>query len=228
MRALLAIEDALALPAKSVLEVASGDGALCAVLAAAGRTTTANDLRAENLKESLIHFRNAASVRQLGGNLFDLDPDQIGRFDLVIACEILEHVAHTVDFLVQLRRFLQPGGRLLLTTPNGAFFRNRLPTWSQVKDFTALEKDQFKPDADGHLFLITPDEFVQLSQAAGYTMERMYVWGAPPLTGNAGFHRFAGRPAAGLARWGESAVQYLPAALRSRLCTALVGVLQTG
>lgn len=226
MRALLAIEDALAIPAKTVLEVASGDGALCAVLARAGRSTTANDLRAENLQAAMTHFQNGADVRQLGGNLFDLDPAVTGRFDLVIACEILEHVAHTVDFLAQLRRFLNPGGRALITTPNGAFFRNRLPTWSQVKDFTALEKDQFKPDADGHLFLITPDELEHLSQAAGYSVERMYVWGAPPLTGNAGFNRLAGRPAAGLARWGEAAVQYLPAGLRSRLCTALVGILR--
>lgn len=226
MRALLAIEDALALPARTVLEVASGDGALCAVLSEAGRSTTANDLRAENLREGLTHFRNGASVRQLGGNLFDLDPDRIGRFDLVIACEILEHVAHTVEFLAQLRRFLNPGGRVLITTPNGAFFRNRLPTWSQVEDFTALEKDQFKPDADGHLFLITPEELEQLARSAGYGMERMYVWGAPPLTGNAGLARLAGRRMTGLACLGESAVQYLPAFLRRRLCTALVGLLR--
>lgn len=226
MRALLAIEDAMALPAKTVLEVASGDGALCAVLAQAGRSTAANDLRIENLRSGLTHFRNGGAVRQLGGNLFDLDPEVTGRFDLVIACEILEHVAHTQEFLIQLKRFLNPGGRVLITTPNGEFFRNRLPTWSQVQDFTALEKDQFKPDADGHLFLITPNELAQLSLAAGYTLERMYVWGSPPLTGNAGLHRLAGRWAAGVARLGESLVQWLPARWRSRLCTGLVGVLR--
>lgn len=226
MRAVLAIEDALALPAKSVLEVASGDGALCAVLAAAGRQTTANDLRTENLTDGLRNFRNGREIRLLGGNLFDLDPETTGRFDLVIACEILEHVAHTVDFLKQLRRFLNPGGRALITTPNGAFFRNRLPTWAQVEDFTALESRQFKPDADGHLFLITPGEMDHLGREAGFSVERLYVWGSPFITGNAGFHQLSGRWSAGLARWGESAVQWLPGPLRSKLCTAQVAVLR--
>jgi len=226
MRALLAIEDALALPAQTVLEVASGDGALCAVLSAAGRQTTANDLRTENLTNGLRNFRNAGSIHLLGGNLFDLDPEKTGRFDLVIACEILEHVAHTVDFLKQLRRFLNPDGRALITTPNGAFFRNRLPTWTQVEDFTALESRQFKPDADGHLFLITPQEMAHLGREAGFSVERLYVWGSPFLTGNAGLHRLASRAATPLARFGESAVQYLPAALRSKLCTAQTAILR--
>lgn len=226
MRAILAIEDALALPAKTVLEVASGDGSLCAVLTAAGRQSTANDLRTENLRDGLQNFLNASEIRLLGGNLFDLDPEKTGRFDLVIACEILEHVAHTVDFLKQLRRFLNPDGRAMITTPNGAFFRNRLPTWSQVEDFTALESQQFKPDADGHLFLITPQELDQLGREAGFTIERMYVWGSPFLTGNAGLHRFAGPGMAKLARWGESAVQWLPATLRSQICTAQVAILR--
>jgi 2-polyprenyl-6-hydroxyphenyl methylase/3-demethylubiquinone-9 3-methyltransferase len=226
MRALLAEADALAQQPRRVLEVAAGDGALCAMLAARGCTVTANDLRTESLEADLARFSNASQIRVLGGNLFELDPEQTGRFDLVIACEVLEHVAHSIDFLRQLRRFLNPGGRALITTPNGSFFRNKLPTWSQISDFTALESQQFKPDADGHLFLITPDELAHLAVESGFVVERLSVWGSPCLSGNVKFSLLAWPGLDRLNCLGEAAVQFLPPALRSQLCTALVAVLR--
>jgi hypothetical protein len=42
-----------------------------------------------------------------------------------------------------------------------------------VKDFAALESQQFKPDADGHLFLITPAEMADLANRSGFAMERL-------------------------------------------------------
>ena len=39
--------------------------------------------------------------------------------------------------LAHLRRYLRPGGTLMLTTPNGAYFRSKLPTHSQVEDYAA-------------------------------------------------------------------------------------------
>jgi 2-polyprenyl-3-methyl-5-hydroxy-6-metoxy-1,4-benzoquinol methylase len=170
-----------------VLEVAAGDAALSACLAKEGHNVTANDLREENLRASVANFNNAADIRLLPGNLFDLDPASAGTFDLVIGCEIVEHVAHTVDFLKQLKRFLAPGGRVLLTTPNGAYFRNKLPTYSEIDDFTALEKEQFKPDSDGHLFLITPREMEGIAKSAGFVVDDITVWGTPFVTGESGF-----------------------------------------
>jgi hypothetical protein len=47
------------------------------------------------------------------------------RFDAVLATEVIEHVAHPDEFLRQLA-----GGVLIVTTPNGAYFRNKLPRFS--------------------------------------------------------------------------------------------------
>jgi SAM-dependent methyltransferase len=47
----------------------------------------------------------------------EVTPDR--RFDLVIASEVLEHVADPADFLRQLAARVAPGGRLVLTVPNG-------------------------------------------------------------------------------------------------------------
>lgn len=46
-----------------------------------------------------------------------LPPDR--RFDLVIASEVLEHVADPAAFLHQLAARVVPGGRIVLTVPNG-------------------------------------------------------------------------------------------------------------
>src|SRR5262249_7441820 len=106
LRALLALGESLALRPKRVLEIAAGDAALCACLQETGCDVTANDLRRENLEQSVANFRNRAQIRILPGNLFDIDPAHIGSFDLVIACEVIEHVAHAVEFLSHLRKFL--------------------------------------------------------------------------------------------------------------------------
>jgi len=227
MRAMMTLLEASALSPKTVLEVAAGDAALSACLATQGCTATANDLRAENLANAVANFSNAECIRCLPGDLFQLDPAKIGQFDLVIACEIVEHVAHTVKFLSQLKRLTAPQGRILITTPNGAYFRNKLPTHSQIQDFSALEKDQFKPDADGHLFLITPQELVHLAQEAGLEVSRMVLWGTPALTGHARLATLS-TPAA---CWGwyqlERLAQNLPVSFREKTCFNMSAVLTT-
>jgi len=186
LRALLAMSEAKALHPKRVFEVAAGDGALCACLQQMGCEVVANDLRRENLEQSVAGFHNHEQIRIVPGNVFELSPSLIGQFDLVIACEVIEHVAHAVDLLRQLRQFVTPNGHILLTTPNGAYFRNKLPTYSQVKNLTELESRQFKPDADGHLFLITPEELRQIGADAGLEVKRLIIWGTPFISGESG------------------------------------------
>lgn len=225
MRALIALSDALELKPGSVLEVAAGDGALCASLAARGCRVTANDLRKENLENALREFQNANSIQCRPDNLFDLDPKVTGLYDLVIACEIIEHVAHTIDFLKQLKRFVAPSGRILLTTPNGSYFRNKLPTHSMIRDFAALEQDEFKPDADGHLFLITPAEMLDLTSQAGLTVQRFSLWGTPFLTGHVGLARMASSSWCRPSHYLERLTQKLPFAVQAKVCFSLCVVL---
>ncbi len=50
------------------------------------------------------------------------EPD--GRYDGVLAVEVIEHVADDEAFVAQLRRVVRPGGWAYLTTPNGDYVRN--------------------------------------------------------------------------------------------------------
>lgn len=57
----------------------------------------------------------ARGLRILGGSLDALPEDDVG-FDLIIACDVLEHVVAPLDFLRAARGALAPTGRLLITT----------------------------------------------------------------------------------------------------------------
>lgn len=51
-------------------------------------------------------------VRKLGER-----PDLIGKFDVAILCEVIEHVLDDQKLISDTARLLKPGGQLLLTTP---------------------------------------------------------------------------------------------------------------
>lgn len=221
MRALMAVQDALTLKPGRALEVAAGGGGLATRLAASGCDVVVNDLRDEVLRASLREFSNGDCIGIECGNVFELSAARLGRFDLVLACEVIEHVAHPGELLEHLRTFLQPNGRLLLTTPNGSYFRNKLPTYSEVSNFDELETRQFMPDADGHLFLLTPRELYELAASAGLVVERLAVWGTPMLSGHAAFRYLAGLPLVRAAYLVERLTQLLPSSGRARACTAL-------
>lgn len=167
-----------------LLEVAAGGGFNAACLVEKGRQVTVNDLR--DLRGSLTHWVGGDAIEFIGGDVFALDPAQTGTFDLVMACDVIEHVAHGDRFVRHLKKFIKPGGWLLLTTPHGAYFRSRLPTYSQIADFTALEAKQFRPDADGHLYLYTRPEMETLLREAGFSEVNTSLAITPWLSGHCG------------------------------------------
>ena len=112
-----------------------------------------------------------------------------------------------------------------MTTPDGSYFRNKLPTHSEVQDFDALEQRQFKPDADGHLFVITPGELRKLAQDAGLGVERMVVWGTPQVTGHVRLARFASQAACRFCYHFESLAQKLPFAIKQKACSSISAIL---
>ncbi len=62
---------------------------------------------------------------------FNIETDQFpyedGRFDVVIYCEMIEHLMHDpTHSLYEIHRILKPGGRLVLSTPNPFRYTNYL------------------------------------------------------------------------------------------------------
>jgi 2-polyprenyl-6-hydroxyphenyl methylase/3-demethylubiquinone-9 3-methyltransferase len=165
-------------PGGRILDVAAAQGNFTLLLAESGYRVTWNDLR-EELADYVRLKHERGDVQYAPGNVFDLEFAE--PFDCALITEIIEHVAHPDQFLAKISSFLKPNGYVVLTTPNGAYFRNRLPRFSDCSNPDVYEAVQFKPDSDGHIFLLWPDELRSLCQAAGLKIEKA-VWFTTPLT----------------------------------------------
>jgi 2-polyprenyl-3-methyl-5-hydroxy-6-metoxy-1,4-benzoquinol methylase len=202
-----------------ILEVAAGSGFNAACLYEEGREVVVNDLRPLEVEA----WTTGENLRLVEGDLHALDPERLGRFDLVLACEVIEHAAHGDRMLRHLRSLLRDGGTLLLTTPNGSYFRSKLPTHSEVKDFAALEARQFQPDSDGHLFLYTREELARLCTQSGFTDVHIDAIVTPFISGHACLRYLPKHPV--LLQWYllmDRAVRGLGEPIRERFCTSLL------
>nr|WP_299727830.1 methyltransferase domain-containing protein [Devosia sp.] len=96
----------------------------------------------------------------------------------------MEHVAHPDDFLAKIAALVMPGGSIVMTTPNGGYFKNRLPKFSNCVDPAVFESMQFKPNADGHIFLLHTDEIEPLARRAGLEVEKIVLFTSPLTAGH--------------------------------------------
>ena len=103
----------------SVLELGPGPGAMTRVLADRGYAVTV----VENDPESIEALR-AMKVDVIDGDLNTLDwVDRLGdrRFEVILACDVLEHLQAPAQTLSALRELAAPAARLVVSMPNVAY-----------------------------------------------------------------------------------------------------------
>ncbi len=113
-----------------------------------------------------IHFQQADLNRGI-----DYPDDE---FDFVFAGEIIEHMYDTEFFISELKRILEPGGRLIMTTPNMLSLGRRImyllgrPVYMEVALFFSY--DGMQPA--GHIRYFTRDSLVSLLAHHGFETVR--------------------------------------------------------
>ncbi len=98
-----------------VLEVGAGHGDFTERLVAAGRRVTATDLSARCVDILSAKYGSTPAVTVLHSDLESLPVDD--RYDSVLLVNVLEHIDDDLEALVQIRRRLNPGGRVILFVP---------------------------------------------------------------------------------------------------------------
>jgi len=157
-----------AVPAGSkVLDLASGPGHVAAKLREKRCEVTGVDLEEQPhdaFARFLQHDLESASL-----------PPELGRFDIVLALDCLEHITSPERLLELLRkRFADEGTRFILTVPNIGFFMNRL----------ALMFGQFNYGRRGildltHRRLFTFGSFVRMLRQEDFRVQRVRGIPAP-------------------------------------------------
>jgi SAM-dependent methyltransferase len=145
----------------AILELGCGGGELLALLGQAGFTNAHGvDVSAEQ-----VALARARGVQVSQQDIFAALQGQ--QVQAVIAVDVLEHF--TRDELVRLAALqyeaLEPGGRLLIQTANGA---GLFPRQVFYGDLT-------------HLTIFTPDSLMQLLRPAGFAQFAFYETGPVPL-----------------------------------------------
>lgn len=168
-------------PGSRILDIAAAQGNFSIALAEVGYEVTWNDMRDE-LADYVRMKQEYGTIHFAPGNAFDLKPARL--FDGVLITEIIEHTAHPDQLLTSTAQLVRPGGYVIMTTPNGTYFRNKLPKFTESSDPTIYESMQFQPDTDGHIFLLHPEEVEQLAPRAGLVLEKLLLFTNPLTSGH--------------------------------------------
>ncbi len=206
-------------PGASVLDVAAAQGNFSLALAEMGYAVTWNDRRAELADYVRLKYERG-SIRYAPGDAFEVDLPE--PFDAALITEVIEHTAHPDQFLARIATLVRPGGYLIMTTPNGAYFRNHLPKFSECTDPTVYESSQFKPDSDGHIFLLHPEEIAPLAASAGLLLERCALMTNPFTAGHMKSRWLLQATPRSVVRQIENLTAQLPARWTQRYFTQLV------
>lgn len=97
-------------------------------------------------------------------------PAGSGEYDTVLCVEVLEHLYDPGQALAEIRRCLAPGGRLVATVPNLAFWRYRLDLLSGKVPLAVSDPR--------HLHAFNPEAFARLLSGAGFSVNMMTGYGA--------------------------------------------------
>lgn len=107
-----------ALAGHTVLDIGCGGGLLCEPLTRLGGNVTGVDPAGENIVVAKNHAEGAGlSIDYRAATVEDI----VGKgesFDIVLAMEVVEHVADVPAFIGACERVLKPGGLLLMSTLN--------------------------------------------------------------------------------------------------------------
>ena len=104
-----------------LIDVDCGQGEICRIVSKLGWQPTGIDGAADNV-DATEDFGFDAAVHDLNEPL----PFEDGSFDVATMIEVVEHVVRAEALMGEIARILKPGGRLVISTPNNAFYPRRI------------------------------------------------------------------------------------------------------
>lgn len=156
-----------ALGPKRLLDAGCGSGYLASLVKAAvpGVSMDGADISGVALERAKAHFARTWQVNLDTGEL----PAGSGEYDTAVCVEVLEHLYDPAGALSKIRACLAPGGRLVCTVPNLAYWRYRLQLLSGRVPSAAADPR--------HLHSFSAASFAGLLGLSGYSVLNMTGFG---------------------------------------------------
>jgi len=165
-------------PKLRVLDLSAGRGEIAAALAGDGCDVRGTHFRADDYK--------LAEEPPSPGIAIDPDVDLTrplpygsAAFDLVILCEVAEHLPTYIPIIAEIGRVLAPSGHLILSTPNVARLHSRWHFfWTGTHKLIRRRVGWDLTPDDLYAYHITPVDFPLLHtllRQAGLSVERLEV-----------------------------------------------------
>lgn len=173
-----------------ILDVGCAQATLALLLAENGHNVAAVDIRQEFLKYAATRHEHG-NIEFIHGNVLDLKLTK--KFDLIYANQIIEHLVHPNEMINCLSGMLKKEGKLVITTPNGEYFINKLPSFTELGDTKKWEDKQFTADGDGHFFAYRVNELVNIFKNNDFICIEPKVFETPIISGHLKFrflHKF--------------------------------------
>ena len=101
-----------------LLDIGCGGGLVAEPMARLGAAVTGADAAAENIEVARVHAAQADLSIDYRATTAEAILAEGARFDVVLALEIVEHVADPQEFITTCARLLRPGGLLIASTLN--------------------------------------------------------------------------------------------------------------
>lgn len=164
-----------------ILDIGCAQATLALLLAERGHKVWAMDIR-QSFLDYAASRHERGRVNFICGNAMEIDMAE--RFDLIFANQIIEHLVHPLEFTKHLSGWLKAGGRLVVTTPNGSYLKNSLPSYSQLGDPSQYDDRQFTADGDGHFFAYRAEELKEVFTKAGFKRIEISYFETPFISGH--------------------------------------------
>lgn len=145
-------------PALHILDVGCGTGLNASFLAKSGHSIVGVDV-SEVAVERFCSAGFDGIVCDVASEKLPFPDDS---FDLVYASEVIEHCVDTPSFLSQLFRVVKPGGMLMLSTPNSAFWPYRI--------LGVLGQTSSEYQHPGHVRFFSLRSLSRAIESAGFTI----------------------------------------------------------
>jgi 2-polyprenyl-6-hydroxyphenyl methylase/3-demethylubiquinone-9 3-methyltransferase len=122
-----------------------------------------------DVSENAVNLARASGLeaRHIDGAYNLTFPD--GSFDVVVCVEVLEHLFEPEAATAEMLRVLRPGGKLIATVPNFAYWRRRLEVlsgrWNPLGDGLSVAQ----PWRDPHIRFFTAAALGRMMHSVGFT-----------------------------------------------------------